>query len=121
MDCLRLPWMMIPPQYLPASSFSCPETKKKINEHLNQHDFTNFTNMFLVGNKLVGRSEKQNLPLDIKWDEPFDIQGGLGFFLVTRYIFSLFAQQVIFFKRHIIILKNNILKSDKNKRKQHTE
>ena len=31
-------------------------------------------------------------------DGPFDIQGGLGFFLATSFFFSVFAQQVIFFK-----------------------
>ena len=29
-------------------------------------------------------------------DGPFDYHGGLGFFLVTRYFYSPFAQQVIF-------------------------
>ena len=61
-------------------------------------------------------------------DGPFDIQGGggLGFFLPTSYFFSLFAKQVIFFKSKLNMFflffsKNNTLKSEKCKRKQHIE
>ena len=42
-------------------------------------------------------------------DGPFDYHGGLGFFLVTRYFYSPFAQQVIFFKSNL--KKVSILKS----------
>ena len=40
---------------------------------------------------------------DSKANSGVDIQGGLGFFLVTSYFFfSLFAQQVIFFKSKLL-------------------
>ena len=50
-------------------------------------------------------------------DGPFDIQRGLGFFLATSYFFSLFAQQVIFFKSKLqqVFFLNNTLKSEKCK------
>ena len=50
--------------------------------------------------------------------------GLLGFFLTTSYFFSLFAQQVFFSKvncNKCFFSKNNTLKSEKCKRKQHIE
>ena len=49
-------------------------------------------------------------------DLPFDIQGGLGFFLTTSYFFLSFCT-----RSFLIFLKNNTLKSEKCKREQHTE
>ena len=53
-------------------------------------------------------------------DGPFDIQGGgLVFFLATHYFFSLFAQQVIFFKSKLqqvfYFFESNTIKSEKCK------
>ena len=58
-------------------------------------------------------------------DGPFDIQGGWDFSSRQVIFFSLSAQQVIFFKSKpqqvIFFLKNNTIKSEKCKRKQHIE
>ena len=60
-------------------------------------------------------------------DGPFDIQGGggLGFFLATSYFFLSFCTTSNFFKSKLqqvfYFLKNNTLKSEKCKRKQHIE
>ena len=86
-----------------------------MNIHLN-HNFL-----------LCGKAEILDLRVCIVVrDGPFDIQGSIWYFSSRQVVFfSLFANQVMFFKSKVqqvsFFSKNNTLKSEKCKRKQHTE
>ena len=82
---------------------------------------------FESGNKKIfSYSAHFNRIVRLFRDGPFDIQGGgAGIFPHDKLFFLSFSKKLFFFKvnrnKFFIFLKNNTLKSEKCKRKQHIE
>ena len=75
------------------------EWYSKVLQNLSILENASLISFYSCSNKrLTGPPPYKRVKTKTFRDGPFDIQGGLGFFLVTSYFFSLSAQQVIFFK-----------------------